>query len=103
MYIIFIFLSHFWPRDPDSGPTDHIFVTFLVIFFSYYFHIIVYAWAGAPVHSAIFEIPDLSDGTGRLSTGGGGQRLTWLSCAKSHKCRGSRSKHRTFLEASQEL
>ena len=55
-FIVFIFVSHFWPRDPHPGPKSHIFVIFLVIFFSYYFHIIVYAWAGPPVHTAIFEI-----------------------------------------------
>ncbi len=38
------------------GPQIHIFVIFLVIIFSYYFHIFVYAWAGPPVHSAIFEM-----------------------------------------------
>ena len=50
-HLIFIFLSHFWARDPDPGSKSHIFVIFLVIFF----HIIVYPWAGPPVHTAIFE------------------------------------------------
>ena len=54
-YMIFIFLLHFGARDPDPGPKSHIFVIFLVILFSYYFHIFVYPWAGPPVHSAIFE------------------------------------------------
>ena len=54
-HIIFIILLHCWAPDPDPGPKSHIFVIFLVIFFSYYFHIIVYPWAGAPVHTAIFE------------------------------------------------
>ena len=40
----FIFVSHFWPRDPDSGPKNHIFVIFLVIFYSYYFHILITFW-----------------------------------------------------------
>ena len=41
IHIIFICLLHFWARDPDPGPKSHIFVIFLVIFFSYYFHIFV--------------------------------------------------------------
>ena len=59
VHIIFIFLSHFWARDPDMDPKSHIFVIFLVIFYSYYFHIFVYAWPGTPVHTAIFESPFL--------------------------------------------
>jgi hypothetical protein len=57
IHIIFVFLLHFWARDPDPDPKSHIFVIFLVILFSYYFHIFVYAWPGTPVHSAIFETP----------------------------------------------
>ena len=55
IHIIFILLSHFWARDPDPGPKSHIFVIFLVIFFSCFLHIFVYAWAGPPVQAAIFE------------------------------------------------
>ena len=55
-HICFILFSHFCPRDPDLGPKSHSFVIFLVMFFSYYFHMFGYPWAGAPVHSAIFEI-----------------------------------------------
>ena len=40
IHIILIFLSHFWARDPDPDPKSHIFVIFLVIFVSYYFHIL---------------------------------------------------------------
>ena len=46
--------------DPDPDPKSHIVAIFLVIFISYYFHIIVYAWAGPPVHTAIFETLYLS-------------------------------------------
>ena len=46
---------HLEARDPDPGSKSHIFVIFLAILFSYYFHIIVYAWPGPPVNSAIFE------------------------------------------------
>ena len=55
IHIIFVFLSHFGARDPDPGHKSHILIIFLIIFVSYYFHISVYPWAGAPVHSAIFE------------------------------------------------
>ena len=54
-YIIFIFLSHVWRRDPDPAPQNHIFfhitghMTF--IWFSYF--CISLGWD--PVHSAIFE------------------------------------------------
>ena len=41
IHIIFIFLSHFWARDPDPGPTSHIFVIFLVIFFHMIF---IFLW-----------------------------------------------------------
>ena len=54
-HIMFMFLSHFWARDPDPGFKNHMFVIFLVILFSYDFHIFVYAWPGPPVHTAIFE------------------------------------------------
>ena len=33
IHMIFIFLLHFWARDPDPCPKSHIFVIFLVIFF----------------------------------------------------------------------
>ena len=32
------------------GPTSHMFLIFLAILYLYYFHITVYAWAGAPAH-----------------------------------------------------
>ena len=42
-----------------SGPQNPYFGNISTLFFSYYVHIIVYAWAGGPVHSAIFEMYDL--------------------------------------------
>ena len=37
----FNILSHFRARDPDMGTQSHVFVIFLVMFFSYYFHMFV--------------------------------------------------------------
>jgi hypothetical protein len=54
-HISIIFILHVCARDPDSDHKSHIFVIFLVILFSYDFHICVYTWAGGPAHSAIFE------------------------------------------------
>ena len=48
---IFISLSHLWAQDPDPGPKGQI----LPYSCSCYSHIFVHAWAGGPVHCAIFE------------------------------------------------
>ena len=55
----------FWTSGPRSGPQKSYFCNMsghiCFICFAYYFHIIVYAWAGAPVHSAIFESISIHD------------------------------------------
>jgi len=58
----------FWGSGPRYGPQLTFFARFLVISFSYYLHILVYAWAWAPVHSAIFERDSLS-GSGYYQAG----------------------------------
>jgi hypothetical protein len=55
IYIIFIFVSHFWAWDPDAGPKSHNVVIFLVIFFYIILIFFLYAWPGPPVNTAIFE------------------------------------------------
>ena len=61
-HIIFTFLSYychicttFLGSGPRSGPQKSYFCNIPGHIFSYYFHMFVYAWAGAPVHSAIFD------------------------------------------------